>query len=174
MSRQFIEELELPEPHYNCKVRAYSQGQQTARIIINIERLLKKASPSLILVEGDTNGVLATALAAVKQGIPVGHVEAGLRSFDLRMPEEHNRRLTDHVSAYLFAPTKVAENNLKTERVWGEIYVTGNTVIDAVAHNLPLAEKSQEYLKEYILKSSPSQPHIEQKMWTTPQFLKTL
>jgi UDP-N-acetylglucosamine 2-epimerase (non-hydrolysing) len=86
MSQQFIEELELPKPDYSFKVKAYSQGHQTARIIANMERLLKKAKPALVLVEGDTNGVLATSLASVKLGIPVGHVEAGLRSFDLRMP----------------------------------------------------------------------------------------
>ncbi len=111
-----------------------------------MERLLKKTSPSLVLVEGDTNGVLATALAAVKLGILVGHVEAGLRSFDLRMPEEHNRRLTDHISAYLFAPTTTAENNLKKENVWGRIYLTGNTVIDAVYQYLPIAEKKSKIM----------------------------
>jgi len=147
MSQQFIEELELPMPDYGYKVKAYSQGAQTARIIIRMEQLLKKTLPALILVEGDTNGVLATALAAVKLGIPVGHVEAGLRSFDLRMPEEHNRRLTDHISTYLFAPTEIAENNLERENVSGKIYVTGNTVIDAVIQHLPIAEKKSKILK---------------------------
>jgi UDP-N-acetylglucosamine 2-epimerase (non-hydrolysing) len=147
MSKQFIEELWLSPPDYGYKVEAYSQGEQTARIIIQMEGLLKKTSPGLVLVEGDTNGVLATALAAVKLGIPVGHVEAGLRSFDLRMPEEHNRRLTDHVSTYLFAPTKNAESNLKSEGVWGKIYVTGNTVIDAAIQHLPIAEKKSKILE---------------------------
>lgn len=149
MSQQFIEELELPTPDYAYKVKAYSQGTQTARIITHMERLLKKTSPKLVLVEGDTNGVLATALAALELRIPVGHVEAGLRSFDLRMPEEHNRRLTDHVSTYLFAPTEIAEKNLKRENVWGKIYVTGNTAIDAVIQHLPMAEKKSKIL-EYI------------------------
>lgn len=152
MSQQFIEELELPTPDYGYKVKAYSQGVQTARIMIHMERLLRKTSPALVLVEGDTNGVLATALAAVKLGIPVGHVEAGLRSFDLRMPEEHNRRLTDHISTYLFAPTKNAENNLKRENVWGKIYVTGNTVIDAVTQHLPIAEKKSKILESIRFK----------------------
>lgn len=120
MSQQFIEELELPEPDYSYKVKVYWQGEQTARIIAHMERLLKETSPKLVLVEGDTNGVLATALAAVKLGIPIGPVEAGLRSFDLHMPEEHNRQLTDHISTYLFAPTKVSENNLKRESVWAK------------------------------------------------------
>jgi UDP-N-acetylglucosamine 2-epimerase (non-hydrolysing) len=91
--------------------------------------------------------VLATALAAVKLGVQVGHVEAGLRSFDLRMPEEHNRRLTDHISAYLFAPTKTAEENLRRENVWGKIYVTGNTVIDAVNQHLPIAERKSKIME---------------------------
>lgn len=147
MSQQFIEELELPAPNYSYKLRAYSQGTQTARILAHMEKLLNQTSPSLVLVEGDTNGVLATALAAVKLGIPIGHVEAGLRSFDFRMPEEHNRRLTDHISSYLFAPTEVAKTNLKMENVWGKKYVTGNTVIDAVIQHLPIAEKKSRILR---------------------------
>jgi UDP-N-acetylglucosamine 2-epimerase (non-hydrolysing) len=148
MSQQFIEELDLKAPDYGCKIKAYSQATQTARILTFMEQLLKKTLPSLVLVEGDTNGVLATALAGVKLGIPVGHVEAGLRSFDLRMPEEHNRRLTDHVSTYLFAPTETAEKNLREENAWGKIYVTGNTVIDAVIQHLPIAERKSKILKK--------------------------
>ena len=148
MSQQFIEELELPTPDFSYKVKAYSQGVQTANILMRMESLFMKTKPSTVLVEGDTNGVLASALAAVKLGIPVGHVEAGLRSFDLRMPEEHNRCLTDHISTYLFAPTERAENNLKRENVWGKIYVTGNTVIDAVIQHLPIAEKRSKILEE--------------------------
>ncbi len=148
MSQQFIEELGLPRPDYNCKVKACSQGRQTAYIIAHMEHILKKTRPSLVLVEGDTNGVLATALASLKLGIPVGHVEAGLRSFDLRMPEEHNRRLTDHVSTHLFAPTKTAKNNLRMESVWGRIHLTGNTIIDAVMQHAPVAEKKSKIMKE--------------------------
>jgi UDP-N-acetylglucosamine 2-epimerase (non-hydrolysing) len=141
MSQQFIEELELPAPDYGFKVKAHSPGLQTARILTFIERVVKKTKPQVVLVEGDTNGVLASALAAVKLDRAVGHVEAGLRSFDLRMPEEHNRRLVDHISKYLFAPTKIAQNNLEKEAVWGNIYVTGNTAIDAVIQHVPLADK---------------------------------
>lgn len=147
MSQQFIEELGLPTPDYSFEVKSNFQGAQTAKIIIRMEQLLQKAFPRVVLVEGDTNTVLATALAAVKLGIPVGHVEAGLRSFDLRMPEEHNRRLTDHVSTYLFAPTERAESNLKKENVWGKIYVTGNTVIDSVIQHMPMAEKKSRILQ---------------------------
>jgi UDP-N-acetylglucosamine 2-epimerase (non-hydrolysing) len=148
MSQQFIENLELPPPDYSLKIRTSSPGEQTARIIANMDRLLKKTSPCIVLVEGDTNTVLAAAIAANKRGIPVGHVEAGLRSFDLRMPEEHNRRLTDHVSTFLFAPTESAKANLQRESVWGKIYVTGNTVIDAVIQHLPIAERKSEILKK--------------------------
>ncbi len=152
MSQQFIEELELPPPDYGFKVKAYSPGLQTARILTLVERVIKKTKPQVVLVEGDTNGVLASALAAVKLDVPIGHVEAGLRSFDLRMPEEHNRRLVDHISKYLFAPTEIAKKNLEKEAVWGNIYVTGNTVIDAVIQHMPLAEKKSGIMKEIRFK----------------------
>jgi len=148
MSQQFIEELELPKPDYGFKVRAYSPGLQTGKIITIVERVIKKVKPKIVLVEGDTNGVLASALAAVKLNVSVGHVEAGLRSFDLRMPEEHNRRLVDHLSKFLFAPTKTARKNLKRESVWGSIYVTGNTVIDAVIQHMSLAEKKSKIMEK--------------------------
>jgi len=117
-----------------------------------IERVIKKTEPKIVLVEGDTNGVLASALAAVKLNVPVGHVEAGLRSYDLRMPEEHNRRLVDHVSTYLFAPTENTRKNLEKESVWGKISVTGNTVIDAVIQHLPMAERKSNILDEVRFK----------------------
>jgi len=152
MSKQFIENLELPFPDYSFKIKSYSAVAQTAKIMLQMDKLLKETTPSIVLVEGDTNSVLAAALAANKRGIPVGHVEAGLRSNDLRMPEEHNRRLTDHLSEYLFAPTTNSEVNLKKENVWGKIYVTGNTVIDAVMQHMPIAEKKSEILKEVRFK----------------------
>lgn len=148
MSQQFIEDLELQSPDYTYEVRAYSPGEQTAQILTYMDKVIKDTAPAVVLVEGDTNSVLAAAVAANKREIPVGHVEAGLRSFDLRMPEEHNRRLTDHISTFLFAPTERAKVNLEKESVWGKIYVTGNTVIDAVIQHLPIAEKKSEILKE--------------------------
>ena len=110
MAQQFIENLELPAPDYALKIEASSPGAQTAEIMMKMDQLLEKIEPSIVLVEGDTNSVLAAALAANKRAIPIGHVEAGLRSFDLRMPEEHNRRLTDHISEYLFAPTETSKS----------------------------------------------------------------
>jgi UDP-N-acetylglucosamine 2-epimerase (non-hydrolysing) len=148
MSQQFIEELELPQPDYAFKLRGASPNVQLARTIAHMDMLLRKIEPSVVLVEGDTNTVLAAALAANKRGVPVGHVEAGLRSFDLRMPEEHNRRLTDHISNFLFAPTERAKANLLRENVRGKIFVTGNTVIDAVNQHLKIAERKSQILKE--------------------------
>ena len=148
MAQQFIEELELPTPDYSFKIKAYSAGKQTAEVMMKMDQLLEKVEPSIVLVEGDTNSVLAAALAANKRVIPIGHVEAGLRSFDLRMPEEHNRRLTDHISEYLFAPTKRAKANLKKENAWGKIYLTGNTAIDAVMQHLLIAEKKSAIMQQ--------------------------
>lgn len=156
LSLQFIEELGLAKPDYSLKVKETSPAAQTGRMIISIEEVVEKEQPRLMLIEGDTNTMLAAALAAFKQNIPVGHVEAGLRSYDFRMPEEHNRRMVDHASTYLFAPTNQAKQNLINENVWGTIYVTGNTVIDAVIQHMALAEERSSIMnkvehKEYAL-----------------------
>ena len=148
MSQKFIHELQLPNPHCLYKVQTASPSIQIGRIMCFLERTIKRYRPKMVLVEGDTNSVLASAVAALKQNIPVGHVEAGLRSFDLRMPEEHNRRLVDHISTLLFAPTKHAKNNLRRENVWGKIYVTGNTVIDAVNQHMPLAIRKSRIMEK--------------------------
>ena len=148
MSQQFIKEIRLPKADYSFKIKAYSPYLQIGRIIRLMGRVIEKVKPKLVLVEGDTNGVLASALAAAKLDVPIGHVEAGLRSFDLRMPEEHNRRLVDHVSTYLFAPTDTARKNLERESVWGRIYITGNTIVDAVMQHLPIAERNSTILEK--------------------------
>jgi UDP-N-acetylglucosamine 2-epimerase (non-hydrolysing) len=153
MAQQFIENLELPTPDFSFKIESISPGAQTAEIMLKTDQLLEKIDPSLVLVEGDTNSVLAAGLAANKRFIPVGHVEAGLRSFDFRMPEEFNRRLTDHMSEYLFAPTERAKVNLITEHVWGKIYITGNTVIDAVVQHMPIAEKKSDIMQKIPFKT---------------------
>ena len=140
MSQKFIEDLELASPDYNFKISEGSPGNQMAQIIIQMDGLLKKEQPSIVLVEGDTNTVLASSLASNKLNIKLGHVEAGLRSCDLRMPEEYNRRLTDHLSNYLFAPTERAKSNLIKENITHNIFITGNTVIDAINQHVPLAE----------------------------------
>jgi len=166
LSLQLIEELELPEPDYSLKVRERSPAAQTGRMMIAIEKVVKKKKPGLVLLEGDTNTMLAAALAGFKQNVPVGHVEAGLRSYDFRMPEEHNRRMVDHASTYLFAPTEKAKQNLTGENVWGNIYVTGNTVIDAILQHIPLAEKKSRIIeqvrfKEYALATAHRMENVD-------------
>jgi len=148
LSQVFFEELDLPPADVNLETGSGSQAEQTATALVRLESTFRKISPDLVLVEGDTNTVLAGALAAAKLDIDVGHVEAGLRSYDLRMPEEHNRRLTDHLSSYLFAPTQGAASTLEREACWGKIRVTGNTVIDACLLFGPKAEKSSSILKK--------------------------
>jgi len=146
LSLQFIEELDLPRPHISLVTKAYRPDEQLGLLVERVGRILRKQQISMVLVEGDTNSVLAGALAANKLGIPIGHVEAGLRSHDLRMPEEHNRRIVDHISNYLFSPTRESKLNLTREHVWGNVYVTGNTIIDACIHDLGLAEKRSRIL----------------------------
>lgn len=147
LSQVFFEELGLPHPDHLLEVGSGTQAHQTATALIRLEEVFMEQEPDLVLVEGDTNTVLAGALAAAKLEIDVGHVEAGLRSRDLRMPEEHNRRLTDHVSKHLFAPTEWSASNLKSEGVWGDVHVVGNTVIDACIRYLPLATQKSEVLE---------------------------
>ena len=132
LSNNFLEDMELREPDKNLEIGSGSHSEQTAKALVGIEKELVKVKPDVVLVQGDTNAVLAGALAAIKIQIPVGHVEAGLRSYDIRMPEEHNRRLTDHISEYLFAPTEQSADILRGENVWGKVFVTGNTAIDAL------------------------------------------
>jgi UDP-N-acetylglucosamine 2-epimerase (non-hydrolysing) len=131
MDGVFFEELGLPKPDHDLEVGSGSQVYQIGAIVNGIAPLLEAERPDVLLVEGDTNSVLAAALAAHKLGIRVGHVEAGLRSYDRQMPEEINRILTDHVSDHLFAPTPRARDTLVREGVEASrIHVTGNTVVD--------------------------------------------
>jgi UDP-N-acetylglucosamine 2-epimerase (non-hydrolysing) len=168
MAQQFIENLELTAPDYFLEIESSSPGAQTAEILMKMDQLLEKIEPSILLVEGDTNTVLSAALAANKRAFSIGHVEAGLRSFDLRMPEEHNRRLTDHISDYLFSPTERARANLIKENVWGKIYLTGNTAIDAVIQHLPLAEKKSKIMeripyKTFVLATAHRAENVDNK-----------
>jgi UDP-N-acetylglucosamine 2-epimerase (non-hydrolysing) len=142
LNELFFKELRLPLPKYNLKVGSGSYTKQTARALEGIEEILIKEEPAITLVEGDTNSVLAGALAATKLKLRVGHVEAGLRSYDSEMPEEINRKLVDHCSDYLFAPTALAKANLIKEGIsTGKIWVTGNTIVDAINQNLGIAMK---------------------------------
>ena len=152
MSRVFLEELGLDGIDHHLEVGSGTQAEQTGRAMMEIERVLMNEKPDVTLVQGDTNTVLAGALASVKLGIPVAHVEAGLRSFDRTMPEEINRILADHASEVLFAPTEEARENLEREGIMENVYVVGNTVVDAVLQNSELAEKKSNVLERLDLK----------------------
>lgn len=117
MSDVFFNELEIPQPNYHLGIGSGTHGSQTGRMLEAIEKVLLEEQPDWVLVYGDTNSTLAGALAAVKLHIPVAHVEAGLRSFNRRMPEQINRVLTDHSSDLLFAPTETAVKNLRNEDI---------------------------------------------------------
>lgn len=147
-----FEQMELPLARHNLDVGSGTHGEETAKILVGAERVLREENPDVVLVEGDTNSVLAGALAAAKLGIKVGHVEAGLRSYDRRMPEEINRTLADHCSDILFAPTEESQRILLSEGVpEGKVYVTGNTIVDAVYQNLDLANRQAHILSELDL-----------------------
>ncbi len=143
MSDSFFDDLGLRTPDRNLQIGSGTQAEQTAKALVGVEKEIENQKPDAVLVQGDTNAVLSAALASVKLHVPVGHVEAGLRSYDIRMPEEHNRRLTDHISSYLFAPTDNSARILEKENVWGKIYVTGNTVIDTLEDVIPVARKRE-------------------------------
>ena len=157
MNKIFFDELGISKPDYNLGVGSAFQGKQTGEMLKKIEKVLLKEKPDIVLVYGDTNSTLSGALAAVKLHIPVGHVEAGLRSFDKDMPEEVNRVLTDHSSDYLFAPTKTGVLNLKNEGIKEGVHLTGDVMYDALLYNLKIAEKSNILerigvkTKEYLL-----------------------
>ncbi len=143
MSQVFFQDLDLPEPDIYLGVGPGTHAEQTAKVMIEFERVLLEQRPDLVVVVGDVNSTLAAALAAVKLHIPVAHVEAGLRSGDRTMPEEINRLLTDQVADYLFTPSPDADQNLKREGVAPEkIFFVGNVMIDSLLYNRPLAEKS--------------------------------
>lgn len=155
MDKVFFEQLKLPLAKFNLDVGSGDHGKQTGVMLGGIEKILQSERPDVVLVEGDTNTVLAGALAAVKLGIKVGHVEAGLRSYDRRMPEETNRVLTDHCSDYLFAPTTKSKEILLHEGIpENQIFVVGNTAVDAINQNIEIAKSKDKILDDLSLNSS--------------------
>jgi UDP-GlcNAc3NAcA epimerase len=141
MSEVFFRDLEIPAPAYHLEVGSAGHGKMTGLMLERIEQVLLKERPDLVVVYGDTNSTLAGALAAVKLHVPVAHVEAGLRSFNMRMPEEINRIVTDRISRWLFCPTELAKHNLLREGTDSTcIHLVGDVMYDAVLH---YAEKAQ-------------------------------
>ena len=153
MEKIFFEQLSLPLPKYNLGIRSsapFRQGEHTGRMLIDIEKILLDERPDIVLTLGDTNSTLAGALTARKLSttsaftnirIMLGHIEAGLRSYDKTMPEEVNRILADHMSDYLFAPTQRAAGNMIGEGIHhGKITVTGNTIVDALSDSIKIAD----------------------------------
>ena len=153
MSDIFFRELKLPVPDINLGVGSDTHGRQTGRMLSELDACMADTAPDFVVVYGDTNSTLAAALAAVKQDIPVAHVEAGLRSFDRGMPEEVNRVVADHVSDLLFAPTTTAMNNLRNEHLEDRSQQTGDVMLDAVNFNAGLAREESGILEEMALQA---------------------
>lgn len=177
MSDVFFSEMEIPKPAYHLDIHGLTHGTMTGRMLEGIEEILLKEKPDGVLVYGDTNSTLAGALAAAKLHIPVIHVEAGLRSFNMEMPEEINRILTDRISGYLFCPTDTAVNNLKREGFDNfpvRIIKSGDVMQDAALFNAEKAEKkstvlSQLNLPEFVLGTIHRQENTD-----SPEILRNI
>ena len=141
MSAVFFQELDIPEPAHRLGVGSGPHGQQTGRMLEGLERVMRDERPALVLVYGDTNSTLAGTLAASKLGLPVGHVEAGLRSFNRLMPEEVNRVVADHLSVLLLCPTARAVKNLSCEGITAGVHLVGDVMYDSLLFNLRQAEQ---------------------------------
>lgn len=171
MDKVFFKQLDLPDAKYNLDVGSGWHGKQTGKMLGGIEDILRSEHPDVALVQGDTNTVLAGAIAASKLQIKVGHIEAGLRSYDRCMPEEINRVLTDHCSDYLFAPTVRSKEILLHEGIdKDKIFMVGNTVVDAVHQNLEIAKTKSRVLSflglesgKFILVTSHRQENVDDK-----------
>jgi UDP-GlcNAc3NAcA epimerase len=160
MSQVFFDEMDIPQPRYNLEIHSVGHGAMTGRMLEGIEDILKQESPDLLLVYGDTNSTIAGALAAKKLHIKVGHVEAGLRSFNMRMPEEVNRILTDRISDFLFCPTHTAVENLRKEGydlMDNQVLRTGDVMQDAALYYAQFSAersvvlKTLGYPKDFVL-----------------------
>lgn len=153
MSDVFFNELDIPKPDYSLEIGPGSHGEQTGKMMIEIEKVLIKERPDLVIVFGDTNSTISGALVASKLQIKIAHVEAGLRSFDRCMPEELNRVVTDHISDILFCPTKTAVKNLKKEGITKGVFIVGDVMADALEYNRKIATEKSTILEDLDLKS---------------------
>jgi UDP-N-acetylglucosamine 2-epimerase (non-hydrolysing) len=154
MAGVFLEAFGLPEPSHTLTVGGETRGQQIGMATSSLDQLFEEIAPTAVVAQGDTNSTMAAALAANARSIPIAHVEAGLRSFDRAMPEEHNRIVTDHLSDLCLAPTATSRANLNREGIPDDrVVVTGNTVVDAVQHLLPETEERDRILGEYGLET---------------------
>jgi len=153
MSDVFFQEMEMRPPDFHLGAGGGSHGEQTGKMLIEIEKILDVVKPDFVLVYGDTNSTLAGALAAAKMQIPLAHVEAGLRSYNRAMPEEINRVLTDHMSSLLFCPTDAAIENLAKEGITRGVHRVGDVMYDALLHNLVVARKRSTILESLGLQS---------------------
>ncbi|RMW39151.1 MAG: UDP-N-acetylglucosamine 2-epimerase (non-hydrolyzing) [Candidatus Nitrosopelagicus sp.] len=154
MGLKFIQQLGIRKPDYFLRITRTGPSNQIADIIKKVSVIIKKESPETVIVQGDTNTVLAASISSLKSNIPISHVESGLRSHDWRMPEEHNRIAVDHMSEFLFAPTALSKRNLIDEKTHGKILVTGNTVIDSINQFTKISKKYSELLvniDDYVL-----------------------
>jgi UDP-N-acetylglucosamine 2-epimerase (non-hydrolysing) len=163
----FLDELNIPTPKYNLQIGSESHSTQTAKMMMGIEKILLYENPDCVLVQGDTNTVLAGALTAAKMDIKIGHVEAGLRSYDNSMPEEINRKITDHISDFLFAPTNVAKTYLSLEGLDTNCWVVGNTIVDSLNEYVEYSNKSDILdqinieSKQYFLVTAHRQGNVD-------------
>jgi UDP-N-acetylglucosamine 2-epimerase (non-hydrolysing) len=157
MAGNFYSEFRMPRPDHSLGIGSADHGEQTGRMLIAVEKVLLAERPALAVVFGDTNSTLAGALAAAKLGIPVAHVEAGLRSYDTSMPEEQNRVLTDHLARLLFCPTDVAKENLKKEGITKGVHVVGDVMVDSLEESRLAAEKRSKILDDLKLKKKAYQ-----------------
>lgn len=142
----FFEGLRLPVPDYELRVGSDTPGRQTGAMVSDLDPVVAEVNPDVVVVHGDTNSTLAGAITTCKLDPALAHVEAGLRSFDRSMPEEHNRVLTDHAADYLFAPTERARRQLAEEGIEEGVWVTGNTVVDAVRQHVDIAARDSDVL----------------------------
>lgn len=154
MSELFFDELEIPHPKYNLGIGSATHGVQTGRMLSALDELVLNERPDCVLVYGDTNSTLAGALCAVKLHTFVAHVEAGLRSFNRRMPEEINRIIADHTSDILFAPTDIAVQNLRSEGIHPEkIFLSGDVMYDATLYYAARADRTSNILEQLHIES---------------------